>query len=111
MPWSFQRRLNSSPRLFARFPQADLFRLCSRHVIWRRCPLKIVRTAADLVRFKTALRIECTSCGNSRTMNGFDVAKLCGTQDLRRLRHRFKCSRCGAREASLTVLSPPPSRN
>ena len=38
MPWSFQRRLNSNPRLFARFPQADLFRLCSRHVIWRRCP-------------------------------------------------------------------------
>jgi hypothetical protein len=72
---------------------------------------KHVRTAADLVRFKTALKIECTSCGNSRTMGGFDVVKLCGNQDLRRLQHRFKCSLCGAREASLTVLSPPTPRN
>ena len=72
---------------------------------------KHVRTAADLIRFKTALRVECTSCGNSRTMSGFDVVKLCGTEDLRRLQHRFKCMLCGAREASLTVLSPPPSRN
>ena len=72
---------------------------------------KHVRTAADLIRFKTALRVECTSCGNSRTMSGFDLVKLCGTEDLRRLQHRFKCTLCGAREASLTVLSPPPSRN
>ena len=72
---------------------------------------KHVRTAADLIRFKTALRVECTSCGNSRTMSGFDVVKLCGTEDLRRLQHRFKCMLCGVREASLTVLSPPPSRN
>ena len=72
---------------------------------------KHVRTAADLIRFKTALRVECTSCGNSRTMSGFDLVKLCGTEDLRRLQHRFKCTLCGAREASLTGLSPPPSRN
>ena len=72
---------------------------------------KHVRTAADLVRFKTALRIECTSCGNTRTLTGFDVVKLCGTQDLRRLQQRFKCSICGAREASLAVLSPPLPRN
>ncbi len=72
---------------------------------------KHVRTAADLVRFKTALRIECTSCGNSRTLSGFEVVKLCGTQDLRSIQHRFKCSLCGAREASLAVLSPPAPRN
>lgn len=72
---------------------------------------KHVRTAADLVRFKTALKVECTICGNSRTMGGFEVAKRCGTQDLRGLQHRFKCSLCGAREVSLTVLSPPSPRN
>lgn len=72
---------------------------------------KHVRTAADLIRFKTALKIECTSCGNSRTLGGVEVVKLCGTQDLRRLQQRFKCSLCGAREANLTVLSPPASRN
>ena len=66
---------------------------------------KDVRTAADLVRFKTALKVECTSCGNSRTLSGFDVAKHCGTQDLRQLQRRYKCTLCGAREASLTVLS------
>jgi len=72
---------------------------------------KHVRTAADLVRFKTALKVECGRCGNSRTLTGYDVAKLCGTQDLRYIRDRLKCSLCGAREASLTVLSPPAPRN
>jgi hypothetical protein len=72
---------------------------------------KHVRTAADLIRFKTALKIECTICGNSRTLSGVGVVKICGTQDLRSIQHRFKCSLCGAREASLTVLSPPAPRN
>jgi hypothetical protein len=35
---------------------------------------KHVRTAADLVRFKCGLKIECGSCGYARTMNGFDIA-------------------------------------
>lgn len=43
---------------------------------------KHVRTAGDLVRFKTALKIECVSCGNSRTLSSYDVVKLCGAQDL-----------------------------
>jgi ribosomal protein L44E len=74
-------------------------------------PTKHVRTAADLVRFKTALKIECTNCGNSRTLSGYEIVKLCGSQDLRRIQHRFKCSLCGAREAGLTILSPPAPRN
>jgi hypothetical protein len=77
----------------------------------QRMSTKHVRTAADLVRFKTALKIECSRCGNSRTLSGNDVVKLCGSQDLRSIQHRFKCSLCGAREASLTVLSPPVGRN
>jgi ribosomal protein S27AE len=72
---------------------------------------KHVRTAADLVRFKTSLKVECGRCGNSRTLSGFDVVKLCGTSELGQLGDRFKCSLCGAREAKLTVLSPPTPRN
>jgi hypothetical protein len=111
MLWSFPKLSNSEQPPFARFPQGALFSFCSQCVRATTVSTKQVRTAADLVRFKTALKIECTSCGNSRTLSGFDVVKLCGTEDLRRLQHRFKCSLCGAREASLTVLSPPASRH
>lgn len=45
----------------------------------------IFGVSADLIRFKTAVKIECTSCGNSRTVSGFEVVQICGTQDLRRL--------------------------
>ena len=71
---------------------------------------KHVRTAADLARFKCALKIECGSCGNSTTMNGFDVAKAYGTKTFGEIRPRMKCSRCGLKEAVLTILSPPASR-
>lgn len=46
---------------------------------------KHVRMAADLVRFKTPLKVECGRCGNSGTLSGFDVVKLCRTQDHRRI--------------------------
>ena len=36
---------------------------------------KHVRTAADLVRFGTGLKVDCASCGNSRTMDGYAVAR------------------------------------
>lgn len=72
---------------------------------------KHVRTAADLVRFKTALKVECRRCGNTRTLSGVDVVKHCGTQDLQHIQDRLKCSICGGREAKLTVLSPPAPRN
>jgi len=71
---------------------------------------KHIRSAADLDRFKCALKIECAGCGNSTTLNGFDVAKACGTKAFADIRHRMKCSRCGLKEASLTILSPPPPR-
>ena len=72
---------------------------------------KHIRTAADLVRFKTALKVECDRCGNSRTMSGFDVVKQFGTAELATLPKRLKCALCGAREAKLTALSPPAPRN
>jgi hypothetical protein len=71
---------------------------------------KHVRSAADLARFKCALRIECGSCGNSTTVNGFDVAKAYGTRPFSEIKPRMRCSRCGAKEALLTILSPPPPR-
>lgn len=72
---------------------------------------KHIRTAGDLVRFKTALKITCDRCGNSNTMTGVDVVKAFGTMELARLTRRLKCSLCGARDATLAVLSPPPPRN
>jgi hypothetical protein len=72
---------------------------------------KHIRTAADLVRFKSVLKVECGSCGNSRTMSGFEVVKQFGSTELARLPARLKCSLCGAREAKLAMLSPPAPRN
>ncbi len=71
---------------------------------------KHVRSAADLARFKCGLKIECGSCGYARTFNGFDVAKAWGTASFGSIQQRMKCSRCGAKEARLTVLSPPAPR-
>jgi ribosomal protein L44E len=67
---------------------------------------KHVRSAADLVRFKCALRVECAECGYSRTLNGFEIAKTYGTKTLAQIQQRMKCSRCDAKEAILTVLFP-----
>lgn len=71
---------------------------------------KHVRTAADLARFKCALKIECANCGNSNTMDGFDVAKAYGTKSFAEIRPRMKCSRCGVKDAALTILAPPAPR-
>jgi hypothetical protein len=43
-------------------------------------------------------------------LNGFDVAKSYGTRPLAEIKWRMKCSRCGMKEALLTILSPPPPR-
>lgn len=68
---------------------------------------KHIRSAADLARFKCALRIECGSCHNARTLNGFDVARAHGTKTFAQIRRRMKCSRCGEKEAQLTVFRRP----
>lgn len=46
---------------------------------------KHVRSAADLARFKCGLKVECGNCGNSRTMDGIEVAKAYGTTPFRQL--------------------------
>jgi hypothetical protein len=72
---------------------------------------KHIRTAADLVRFKCALRIECEGCGNAKTLDGFEVARQLGTGTLAEIRIRLKCSLCGSKGAKLAVLTPPAPRN
>ena len=84
----------------------ELFRCAYRSAM----STKHVRTTADLVRFGAGLKIDCLSCGNSRTLDGFEAAKACGMIEFSKVQPRLKCSRCGARESKLTVLSPPPGR-
>ncbi len=72
---------------------------------------KHVRTAADLVRFRCALKVECLACGHALTMEGYEVAREIGTIPLSDIEKRLRCSRCTAKESRMIVLSPPPPRN
>ena len=67
---------------------------------------KHVRTVSDLVRFKCSLRIDCGGCGATRTMTGYEAAKIGGAGSLEGLAHRLKCARCGQKAAKLMVLQP-----
>lgn len=71
---------------------------------------KHIRNAADLVRFRSSLKITCERCGNAQTISGVDAAKVAGRQELAQLKRRLKCSLCGAREAKLMTIQPPPKR-
>jgi hypothetical protein len=72
---------------------------------------KHVRTAADLVRFRCALKVECLSCGHAMTMEGYEVAREVGNVPLSQIAARLRCSRCNGKSSRMTVLSPPPPRN
>lgn len=52
---------------------------------------KHVRTAADLARFGCGLKIECGACGASRTLDGFEVARMVGSGPLAGLKPRLRC--------------------
>ena len=67
---------------------------------------KHVGTAADLVRFRASLRIECGMCAAAHTLTGAQVVTRCGPGDLERIRQRLKCERCGKKSARLVVLPP-----
>jgi hypothetical protein len=67
---------------------------------------KRVETAADLVRFGCSLRIECTNCFYAITLTGMEVAGIHQKTPLARLQARFKCRRCGKKEARTIVLPP-----
>jgi hypothetical protein len=44
----------------------------------------------------------------NQILNGFNVAKAYGTTTFAAIQPRMECSRCGQKEALLTILSPPP---
>jgi hypothetical protein len=67
---------------------------------------KHVRTAADLVRFGCALRIECNHCAATNTLSAIEVARRSGRGDLEAFRRRLKCARCGRKQARLVILDP-----
>jgi len=67
---------------------------------------KHIDTAADLVRFGASVKIDCTKCGAARTLSGPEVVKACGSGSLRTSERRLKCTRCGGKEAWLTILPP-----
>jgi ribosomal protein S27AE len=67
---------------------------------------KHIRTAADLVRFGAGARIDCGKCGATRTLIGTELVHACGPGDLMASQQRLKCSRCGGKEAWLTVFPP-----
>jgi len=71
---------------------------------------KHIRTVSDLVRFGAGLKIECGDCGASRTLGGYDVAKVGGCGRLDDFERRCKCSRCGRKNAKLMILPPLPPR-
>jgi hypothetical protein len=64
------------------------------------------KTAADLVRFGASVKIDCRGCGASRTLSGPEVVKGCGPGSLKDCERRLKCSRCGGKEAWMTILPP-----
>ena len=67
---------------------------------------KHIDSAADLVRFGAALRIECTGCGAASTFSATEIAQRCGVGSLEAIRRRLKCHRCGMKAAQLVVLPP-----
>lgn len=67
---------------------------------------KHIRTISDLVRFGAGLRVECSSCGAAKTLNGYQAAKMGGARSLESLARRLKCSRCGEKDARLAILPP-----
>jgi hypothetical protein len=68
---------------------------------------KHVRTAADLVRFGCALRIECNHCAATNTLSAVEVARIHSSNVSLELLHlRLKCRHCRLRVAKIAVLSP-----
>ena len=68
---------------------------------------KHIRTIGDLVRFRAGLKIECSSCGAAKTLDGFEAVKIGGgASRLSVLAGRLRCARCGTKEARLIVLPP-----
>lgn len=67
---------------------------------------KNVRTTGDLIRFNCALKVECTFCHSARTLSSTAAVTGLGLVELGSLARRFRCIRCGKKEAKIVVLPP-----
>ena len=67
---------------------------------------KHVRTTADLIRFGCALKVECCHCQSSRTLSANAAVKGLGLVVIKGVAKRFRCMRCGTKQARVTVLPP-----
>ena len=68
--------------------------------------IKHIDTAAELVRFGATVKIDCAKSGAAKTLTGPEVVKCCGPGSLRACERWLKCSRCGGKEAWMTILPP-----
>jgi hypothetical protein len=67
---------------------------------------KNVRTTGDLIRFNCALKVECTFCHSARTLSSKAAVTGVGLVNLSDLSKRFRCIRCGRKQAKIVVLPP-----
>ncbi len=103
---SGENRLSNHMASTVNNSERPMFPNRSTSLIRVECPPKHIRTAADLLRFGAALKMDCCNCGAARTLDGVDVAKAAGAGPLKGLGRRLRCSRCGMKQAKLTVLPP-----
>jgi DNA-directed RNA polymerase subunit M/transcription elongation factor TFIIS len=67
---------------------------------------KHINTGADLVKLGASVKVECRSCGAAKSLSGTEMVEACGAGNLKAIERRLVCSKCGAKEASITILPP-----
>jgi hypothetical protein len=70
---------------------------------------KRVSNLSELCRHGCSLQVICTFCDNIRTLAGVELA-LPGNTPIEGLARRFRCRRCGFKQARIKVLLPISSR-
>ena len=67
---------------------------------------KHIYTGADLVRLGASVKIECGRCGAAKSLSGTEMVEVGGAGNLKAIERRLVCSKCGAKEAWMTILPP-----
>ena len=67
---------------------------------------KHVRTTGEILRFNCSLKVDCTDCGNSRVFEAQKAGRALGNWPLKEMSRRFRCKRCGFKQATARVLPP-----
>jgi len=82
-------------------PLAESFRIRSH----KRVSTKRLHTTGDLSRHGIPLTVRCTGCGHEAELRGMALDQLCKARDwdrdLRSVRRRLKCGRCGSRKVEM----------